>query len=203
MSEINEKGYGRVRERMQTYNRPPMTPTEEMWPRIRASWQDQADQRKVVTIRRKWARRGLAAAALIVLGVSVGRMSVAPAGGAGQAAVSVAEVESGISATYRIAASRHFDQSETLLLLFGNDPAVDDFVPLVRNLLTTTRLLLDSRAADDPRIRELLLDLELVFSQLVHLEPGNDVIEREMITESVEGGTLLPRLRSLIPTPRA
>jgi hypothetical protein len=204
VNEINEKDYRKVREKMQTYHDPPKTPIEEMWPAIQASWKNQAGKRQVAAIRKRWVGRGLAAAAMITLGVALGRMSAVQSPATPAVANGpVVEEEGGVSTTYRLAASRHFDQSEMLLMLFENDPAQDDFIPLARNLLTTTRLLLDSRAADDPRINAMLLDLELVFSQLVHIQPGNDIVEREMITDNVQGSTLLPRLRSLIYTPRS
>ncbi len=201
MSELDETEYEKVRQRMQGYHQPPATPKEEMWGAVRASWQDQALKRKRTKQRKVWYVRGLAAAAILILGVALGRMSSPVAIPSGSVVPVVVE-ETGVSAAYRLAASRHFDQAETLLLLFEDDPSDDQFAPQARSLLTTTRILLDSRAASDPLIKDILLDLELVLSQLVHLEPGNDLLEREIITNSVEENVLLPRLRNLAPTTR-
>ena len=68
-----------------------------------------------------------------------------------------------------------------------------------RDLLTTTRLLLDSPAADDPRMRALLEDLELVLAQISQLEAGRDSRNADLITQDMDQRSVLPKLRSAIP----
>jgi hypothetical protein len=110
--------------------------------------------------------------------------------------------------TYTIATLRHLTEVEALLVSFRSaaaDSAVNARIATwARDLVTNTRLLLDSPAAADPRRRRLLEDLEMVLVQLVQLDGGaparaGAVAEREMIDRSLGRGQLLTRLRSAIP----
>ena len=68
-----------------------------------------------------------------------------------------------------------------------------------RDLLTNTRLLLDSPAAADPRRRQLLEDLELTLVDIVQLSPASGAQDRQMIEKDLDQGHVLTRLRSAIP----
>ena len=68
-----------------------------------------------------------------------------------------------------------------------------------RDLLSSTRLLLDSPAAEDPRRVRLLQDLELVLAQIVQLSPTAETREREMIEGTIRDGHVMTRLRTAIP----
>lgn len=108
-------------------------------------------------------------------------------------------------AAYRVAALQHLTRTEALLTSFRADVrsgrGVDAQVGMwAGDLLGTTRLLLDSPAADDPRVRALLADLELVLAQLSQLSartPGRS--DTDLIDAAVEERNVLPRLRSTIP----
>ena len=63
-------------------------------------------------------------------------------------------------------------------------------------LLTTTRLLLDSSVGGDPRLRNLLQDLELVLAQVSRLEPHHRQDEMQFIETALDANDLVPRLRS-------
>src|ERR1039458_3783747 len=72
-----------------------------------------------------------------------------------------------------------------------------------RDILSNTRLLLDSPAADDPSRRRLLQDLELVLVQMVQRSPAaEEAEERSHIDRSMERTQVLPRLRSALPAGR-
>jgi hypothetical protein len=62
--------------------------------------------------------------------------------------------------------------------------------------LTRTRLLLDSPAANDPTMRNLLEDLELVLAQVVHLENNQSRTELDLINRALEQRDVIPRLRT-------
>jgi hypothetical protein len=66
-------------------------------------------------------------------------------------------------------------------------------------LLSTTRVLLDSpAAANDPKLLNLLEDLELVLAQIARLQQGGQSrIELELITEALQQQDLVPRIRSI------
>jgi hypothetical protein len=72
-----------------------------------------------------------------------------------------------------------------------------------RDILSNTRLLLDSPAAADPERRRLLQDLELVLVQMVQRSPSAGAgEERSHIDRSLERTHVLPRLRSALPAGR-
>lgn len=69
-----------------------------------------------------------------------------------------------------------------------------------RQVLGSTRLLIDSPAGDDPQLRALLDDLELVLVQIIQLSGTElDPTERALIEGALEHSNLLPRIRSAVP----
>jgi hypothetical protein len=152
-----------------------------------------------------------AAAAMLLIGIAIGRYSspgdIVPGPIAGrdttadtrqEAAESPAR-EPDISA-YQMAAIPILNQAELLLTQFRtgdireeNGKSVAD---RAASLLTDTRLLLDSPAADDPKMRRLLGDLELVLVQMVQMPDEDEQEEKELIAESMNKRSLLPRLRT-------
>jgi hypothetical protein len=68
-----------------------------------------------------------------------------------------------------------------------------------RDLLSTTRLLMDSPAAEDPRTRALLEDLELVLAQIVQAQTRRDAEARALIDSALERQGVLGRLRTAVP----
>ncbi len=105
---------------------------------------------------------------------------------------------------YQVAAVQHLTQMEVLLTSFraeaeGGRVMDDQLSVWATDLLGTTRLLLDSPAGDDQRLKRLLKDLELVLAQIAQLGSRRAGQEVEMINEAVEWRNVLPRLRSAIP----
>lgn len=105
---------------------------------------------------------------------------------------------------YRLTAEEHLARSHALLVSFQRTSADAQTQALVSHwaddLLSNTRLLLDSPAADDPRLRRLLQDLELVLVQIAQLRgdsaPRAEVdLARDAITES----GVLNRMRVVVP----
>lgn len=175
-----------------TYNAPGSTPREEMWARIKASRVRRA---------RPWLRWGLAAAAVLLVGIGIGRWTMHPQippdvlGNRGTPDTTSRVV-------YQVAATQYLSRTETFLTGFRADlraGRVDAFPGQARELLATTRLLLDSPAADDPRMKALLEDLELVLVQISTLEAGRDRRNADLITQDMDQRNVLPKLRSAIP----
>ncbi|MDP9178806.1 MAG: hypothetical protein M3O61_14070 [Gemmatimonadota bacterium] len=104
---------------------------------------------------------------------------------------------------YQVAANRHLANAEALLTAFrtdSRDARMDaQLSTWARDLLSNTRLLLDSPAADDPQRARLLGDLELVLAQIVQLSPGAAAQDRELIEGSIQSGQVMSRLRTAIP----
>ena len=108
---------------------------------------------------------------------------------------------------YRLAARQTLVQAEALLTAYrASDAQPRDQEAMrqagrwARDVLTSTRLLLDSPAASDPQMRALFTDLELVLAQIVQLSGAPlQASERELIDRAMRDRDLLPRLRSALP----
>ena len=107
------------------------------------------------------------------------------------------------SAAYDMALGQHLGQSEAFLTLFRSSVRSGHVDPVAfaaaRQLLSTNRLLLDSRAGADPRSRQLLQDLELVLAQIAQLGAVGDSSDVHIVTEDMDRGDVLPRLRTVVP----
>ena len=108
---------------------------------------------------------------------------------------------------YRAAAVQTLVQAEAVLTAYrgvegtGRDPqAMQQAARWARDVLSSTRLLIDSPAGRDPQMRALFTDLELVLAQIVQLSgtPLQDS-ERDLIDRAMRDRDLLPRLRSAVP----
>jgi len=182
------------------YHAPRPTPHEEMWAQIQA---ERAQRARRVVVLRPWMRWGLAAAAVLVLGIGIGRWMEHQATVRGGTLVASADTGGNRDVVYQVAATQYLSRTETFLTGFRADlraGRVDArFMGQARDLLTTTRLLLDSPAANDPRMRALLEDLELVLAQISQLEAGRDNRNSDLITQDMDQRSVLPKLRSAIP----
>ncbi|HKJ01347.1 MAG TPA: hypothetical protein VJ997_02800 [Longimicrobiales bacterium] len=194
------------------YNPPPPTPRAEMWEAIQARLNDPGASvvsldavraRRTVWVRRSMAW-GAAAAAVLVVGFGLGRFtaptSVAEAPGASQAPD---------PQVLRLAATDHLERTEALLRMVRADGRTGQLDPAVgswaESLLTQTRLLLDSTENDDPAMRALLEDLELVLVQIVGVADtrGADGAQaREELTlalKGIEENHVLSRIQAVSP----
>jgi hypothetical protein len=108
------------------------------------------------------------------------------------------------NSAYQLAAVRHLSEAEALLTSFRTRTTADQQMDAqmgswARQLLSNTRLLLDSPVANDPQRRPLLEDLELVLVQIVQLSPGSTPQDREMIEKTLRQDHVMTRLRTAIP----
>lgn len=184
-----------------TYHAPGPTPRDQMFKRIEA-----ARRHKQVIEIRPWMRWALAAAAVLVLGIGIGRLSVKtpPPGVAVVPHSAVADsIDMLANQAYQIAATQYLSRTETFLTAFRADANrsanTARLARQARDLLTTTQLMLDSPAARDPRLRSLLEDLELVLMQISLLNPLENDHDRDLITQGMNQSNVLPKLRSAIP----
>src|SRR6266702_5415720 len=63
----------------------------------------------------------------------------------------------------------------------------------------TTRLMLDSPAANDARLKSLLEDLELLLAQIAQLPASGDREDVQLINQGLEQRSVLLRLRTANP----
>jgi hypothetical protein len=114
--------------------------------------------------------------------------------------------DSTVQAFYRTAAMQTLSQAEALLTTYRHaenvrDPqAMQQAARWARDVLSSTRLLLDSPAGRDPQMRTLFSDLELILAQIVQLSGMPlQARERELIDHAMRDRDLLPRIRSAVP----
>jgi hypothetical protein len=203
-----------LRDATRDYNEPPETPREAMWERIVAERTERTERAEtaeripgVTPIRSirplRWAA-GIAA--LLALGVGLGRLTVnrSPVVIVASPQVPVNQAIPRVSvAAYQLATTEHLSQSEAFLTLFKTSLRQGGRQQLAsataRQLLATNRLLLDSPAANDVRIKTLLQDLELVLAGISQLSPQPRSRDLDLITEGLEQGGVLSRLRTAVP----
>ena len=193
-----------LKDAAKSYHSPLPTPREELWQRIQ-----EARRNKHVIELRPWMRWVVAAAAMLVLGIGIGRWSANRASAPVAAATASAgtrvtnEIDSLASVAYQVAATQYLSRTEAFLTSFRADANrsvnTGRLARQARDLLTTTQLMLDSPAADNPRLRSLLEDLELVLMQISLLNPVRDGHDRDLITQGMNQTNVLPKLRSAIP----
>jgi hypothetical protein len=203
-----------LREAAREYNPPPETPRDVMWERIvaarkaaKADRTETVDGAGTVVIPLRPLRRfrlPLGIAALLAIGIGLGRLTAPPPESPSQASIATEIVPRVSDLAYRVAATEHLSQSEAFLTLFrssvrrgGNEQLASS---TARQLLATNRLLLDSPAGDDNPIRLLLQDLELVLAQIAQLSNSPRSHDLDLITEDLEDSGVMSRLRTAVPS---
>jgi len=107
--------------------------------------------------------------------------------------------------TYRLAVLEHLAGTEAMLMSFRAAAKRGDVDPQIttwaRKLLTTTRLLESSPAQQDPTMKRLLGDLELVLLQIAQYAAtgSHRAEELELIEHSIERRGVIGKLRTSIP----
>ena len=200
-----------VRSAARDYNNPPelkRSDLDEMWSAIESD----AFPRRFTTPSaegrgpRAWfaARNLLPLAAVLLLGVAIGRFAVPRTQGAPPtvAVTPPASDSVAVPEAYQSTTSRYLGQTVALLVSLPSegrsDRADDLYMNRAHDLLLTTRLLLDSPASADPRFRNLLEDLELVLAQVVRLQSDQSRAELDLIRQALEQRDVLPRLRTAV-----
>lgn len=185
------------------YHRPPEPPRETIW---RAIQTERRVERATRPAPRRWLPWAAAAAALLAVGVGIGRLTQpaptdrgAPVANWGPSTASPRVNE----AAYRLTTIEHLGQSEAFLTLFRTSLRTGGQERLAsataRQLLATNRLLLDSPAATDRKTRVLLEDLELVLAEIAQLAADAQPDDRTLIREAMDRGGMLSRLRTEVP----
>ena len=109
----------------------------------------------------------------------------------------------GVATAYTVAAAQHLTEAEAMLTAFKTDVNQGRMDAQIatwgKDLLSNTRLLLDSPAAQDPVRRKLLQDLELVLVQIVQLSPNSSSRDRDLIKGALTDDQVITRLRTAIP----
>ena len=187
-------------------------PRDMMWARIR--------QQRVVPFMEKrppWIARAAGIAAVLIGGIGVGRYLLPVTG---PSKYQVAITQSVVSADSinalglgpdaidampvsdepaRVAMEEHLTRTVALLTTVRDEDAPSaptvDMNGRARNLLRTTRLLLDEPQLRDQRTQRLLQDLELVLVQILQARSSAPETKRAP-SETMRETNLLPRVRA-------
>ena len=208
-----------MRDAAQTFHSPPEPPLEEMWAEIEArSGFRAAPTIESVTPITAAPRRGIripswfAAAATLVIGIGIGRASNS-VGHETQpkAPVTVAQAEPAQSTQssdtlldrpYAIETSQYLGQTAALLTSLGSDAkgasADAQLSTRASDLLARTRLLMDSPAANEPAMRDLIEHLEHELAQVVRLRSNGTRTDLDIINRALEQRDVIPRLRTAV-----
>ena len=209
----DEKFDDLMRDAAQHYNRPPdVPPLDVMWENIerelrRGRSTDGIDtltfpvQRKPF-LSHPWVRM----AAMLVLGVGVGRYSVmraaAPEEVAATASAPEPEAPTSVPSEYQLVTDHYLGETAALLIALPAElnarRADSNFLTRADDLLLQTRRLLDSPAAADPGLHTLFEDLELVLAQVVRLQGERDQTRIELLRQALEQRDVIPRLRNAV-----
>ena len=165
-----------LRESAKEYHVPPETPREVMWAAIQAQKTEKTEKTEgprtgITPLRHLRPLRWPAGiAAVLAIGIGLGRMSAPPTGPTPAPVATTAPAPPLTGVAYQVVTAEHLGQAEAFLTLFrtsvrrgGNEQIAS---ATARQLLATNRLLLDSPAGNDHRTRLLLQDVELVVAQI-------------------------------------
>ena len=220
---LDDRFDDQLRESAKEYNVPPVTPRAEIWARIVAARAEnavgeeaekaaegEAEQVRILPfrsfrpVRRLSFRLAAGIAALLAIGIGLGRLSAPRTEPATAPLAATATAPRMTGVAYQVVATEHLGQAETFLTLFrtsvrrgGNEQLAS---ATARQLLATNRLLLDSPAATDNRTRVLLQDLELVLVQIAQLSPRPSSPDLDLITDDLKDSGVMSRLRTRVPS---
>ena len=190
-----------------TLNAPNPAPRLEMWSAIQTARRtpSAAPRRRI-----PWGLMSAIAAALLI-GVAIDRVALQKVDPSSTTVATVpvtpAPDATDPSRLYRMAATQTLTQAEALLTAFRASGApqqdragMQQLGTWGRQVLGSTRLLIDSPAGEDPQLRALLEDLELVLVQIIQLSGGErDPNDRTLVEGALESSDLLPRIRTAVP----
>ena len=188
------------------YNQPGDVPRDAMWRAIQPAIARRATP--VTPLResllRRWVPLAAAAVLLVVVSYQVGRSrgATGPAP-SNRVAVAPAPAPTGDTVLYARVTEQHFGRADALLTTLRTRTTADSMdtamLRWARELLTDTRLLIDSPASTDPVRRRLLQDLELALAQIVQLSAAATPDDQALVRRSLQRGELLTRIRSAVP----
>ena len=189
---------------------PPAVPREEMWARIQQQRvASRVEAAPAVIELKPRARRYVlvqwtaALAAMLVIGIGIGRLTALRDTEVTAPAETTQANLTDETSPYRLAATQHLLRAENLLtaiVIEANSRPVSEMQTWARELRTETRMLLGSPVADDPVMRGLLEDIELLLSQIAMIPSDRAHEEVQLIQEGINEGDVLLRVRAATAT---
>ena len=196
-----ERRLTELRDHWRVADQPPL---DRMWERIEAE-AFRTSPRRFPT---RWARTFLPLAATLILGFGIGQLVPRTIGGAPASSeiaqgpldrgVPVVNVSSEAEPFVGLATD-YLERVTALLVTLAAESrdgkSLEYSATQARDLLATTRLLMDSPQPVKPHLRGLLEDLELVLAQIARLPAKPDAPDVYLIDQALDQRDVLPRLR--------
>ncbi len=180
-------------------------PLAEMWEVIEA----QAFRPNLKEPRRPWIRTILPLAATLLVGFGLGqvvpsllRKPAEPTATLAAGETALTTLPASAQAPFVGIANNYLEQVTALLVTLTDEARrgqpLDQSSDRARDLLATTRLLLDSPEIKGAHLRDLLDDLELVLAQVVRLPSQAAAPDVYLIDQALDQREVLPRLRVIL-----
>jgi hypothetical protein len=187
---------------VRSYRPPPDAPLDAIWSRVEA----EAFTERPSTRAPGWRTFAGAIAATLLFGVLIGRvtasrdLSTPLATTANRTPAQLASTPAGDP--YQRSTQEFLGRTAVLLAALPSPgrPGINDerLTEQARQLLGTTRLLLDSPVGHEQRMKDLLEDLELVLAQVARLQSQRPGEALTLINEALEERDVVPRIRSAV-----
>lgn len=201
-----------MRDAAVTYRKVPAADFEGMWQSVEERMAKGEERDDLATLRKGALRPSpfalrstqyLAIAATLIIGIALGRASMSLSATPAAPATVASATSSTPQQPYEAETSKYLGQTAALLIALPSEVrggrADEKFVGRAGELLSRTRLLLDSPASSDPQMRNLLEDLELVLAQVVQLQNNStSSTELDLINRALEQRDVIPRLRTAV-----
>ena len=190
-----ERGLAELRDTWRTPSAPP--PLDRMWETIER-------EAFVVPVRTpfRWTRTILPLAATLVLGFGIGQIAprLGVNAGANPAETAAGPVQAPSEAPPFVGVATDYLERVTALLVTlanesGRGQPAQYSANQARDLLATTRLLMDTPSPVEPRLRSLLEDLELVLAQIARLPARPEPPDVYLIDQALDQREVISRLR--------
>ena len=187
-------------------------PLDQMWDAIEA----QVFSPGLPDLRWRWARTLLPLAAMLVLGFGLGRFVPPRATGEDSTATAAASAPAGVTqradaapvlltsqeAPFVGVATDYLERVTALLATLVEETRrgkpLEYSKGQARDLLATTRLLMETPQATGGHLRQLLDDLELVLAQIARLPSRPPAPDVYLIEQTLDQREVLPRLRVML-----
>jgi hypothetical protein len=178
-----------------------------MWTRIEAEAFTTSPRRPPV----RWVRTLFPLAAMLMVGFGVGQLApslIHPATRAPSDQAAVNAQNGGTPARFAGQepfvgiATDYLERVTALLVTLAEESRrgqpLEHSTDQARDLLSTTRILMDSPQAGDRHLQDLLEDLELVLAQIVRLPSRPAPPDVQLIDQALDQRDVIPRLRGFL-----
>jgi hypothetical protein len=191
-----ERGLAELKETWRTPGAPP--PLDRMWEAVeREAFTDP------VRAPSRWIRTILPLAAMLLIGFAIGQVAPRLGGTVATTPVTVtadAPTQSASEGPPFVGVATDYLERVTALLVTlagesGRGQPVQYSASQARDLLATTRLLMDTPYPLEPHLRSLLEDLELVLAQIARLPARPSAPDVYLIDQALDQREVIPRLR--------